>query len=62
VRIENGSVPKSGGLFLMSADGTEQLLNFNELNSPLLSNYIIAISINQQSGEVFIGTNRGIVS
>ncbi len=53
---------EAGGLFLMSADGTEQILNFNELNSPLLSNYIIAISIDQQTGEVFIGTNRGIVS
>lgn len=53
---------ESGGLFLMSADGTEQILSFNELNSPLLSNYIIALAIDQQTGELFIGTNRGIVS
>ena len=53
---------EAGGLFLMSPDGTKQILNFNELNSPLLSNYIISISIDQQTGEVFIGTNRGIVS
>ena len=53
---------ESGGLFLMSADGTEQIRSFNELNSPLLSNYIISLAIDQQTGEVFIGTNRGVVS
>ena len=46
----------------MSADGTNQLLNFNETNSPLLSNYILAISINHQTGEVYFGTNRGLIS
>lgn len=53
---------EAGGVFLMSHDGTQQILNFNEQNSPLLSNYIIAISINQQTGEVFFGTNRGVIS
>jgi hypothetical protein len=46
----------------MTADGTRQLLNFNELNSPLLSNYIIAIAIDQNTGEVYFGTNRGVIS
>lgn len=53
---------ESGGVFLMSSDGTKQILNFNELNSPILSNYILSIAIDQQSGEVFFGTNRGIIS
>jgi hypothetical protein len=53
---------ESGGLFLMSSDGTEQIRNFNEQNSPLLSNFIIALTIDQNTGEVYIGTNRGIVS
>lgn len=53
---------ESGGVFLMSPDGTKQILNFNELNSPILSNYIISIAIDQQSGEVYFGTNRGIIS
>jgi hypothetical protein len=53
---------ESGGLFLMSADGTKQIRNFNEQNSPLLSNYIIALAIDQKTGEVYIGTNRGLIS
>lgn len=53
---------ESGGVFLMSPDGTEKILNFNETNSPLLSNYILSIAIDQNSGEVFFGTNRGVIS
>lgn len=53
---------ESGGVFLMSADGTQEIINFNEENSPLLSNYILAIAIDQKTGEVFFGTNRGIIS
>ncbi|HMT28489.1 MAG TPA: two-component regulator propeller domain-containing protein, partial [Bacteroidia bacterium] len=53
---------ESGGVFLMAADGTKQIVNFNESNSPLLSNFILAISIDQKTGEVFIGTNKGLIS
>jgi len=52
----------SGGIYLMSADGTQQILNFNKDNSPLLSNAINAITINGKNGEVFIGTDKGVVS
>jgi ligand-binding sensor domain-containing protein len=52
----------AGGVFLMSADGTKQLLNFNIDNSPLPSNAITAIAIDEKSGEVFFGTDKGIVS
>jgi hypothetical protein len=53
---------EAGGVFLMSPDGTSQILNFNENNSPLLSNFILAITIDQKTGEVFLGTNRGLIS
>ncbi len=53
---------ESGGVFLMSADGTKQITNFNINNSPLLSNFIIAISIDQKTGEVYFGTNEGLIS
>lgn len=49
------------GVFLMSADGTEEILHFTEENSPLLSNSITDITI-AESGEVFIGTTKGIIS
>lgn len=52
----------SGGAFLLSEDGTEQIHNFNTSNSPLPSNNIIAIAIDEVTGEVFFGTDKGIVS
>ena len=50
------------GVFLMSADGTEELEHFTEENSPLFSNSIFSIAIDQLTGEVFFGTNKGIIS
>lgn len=50
------------GVFLMSPDGTQQILNFNTTNSPLLSNTITDIAINHETGEVFFGTDAGIIS
>ncbi len=49
------------GVFLLSADGTEQIYHFTEENSPLFSNQIIDIVINAD-GEVFIGTSNGIIA
>jgi len=49
------------GVFLMSSDGTEEILHFTEENSPLLSNSITDITI-AESGEVFIGTAKGLLS
>ena len=50
------------GVFLISDDGQETVLNFREENSPLLSNGVTGIGINQKSGEVFIATDQGLVS
>jgi len=51
-----------GGVFLMSADGTQQIYNFTTSNSPLLSNNIQQIVINPDNGEVFFATDKGVVS
>jgi ligand-binding sensor domain-containing protein len=48
------------GVFLLSQDGTEQIEHFTEDNSPLFSNQVIDIVINDD-GEVFIGTASGIM-
>ena len=53
---------QSAGVFLMSEDCTEQIYNFNTENSPLLSDNILCIAIEPESGEVFFGTANGIVS
>ncbi len=52
----------ASGLYLLSPDGTKQILNFNEKNSPLLSNSIVSLALDNKSGEVWIGTSRGIQS
>ena len=51
----------NAGVFLLSADGTEEIHHFTVENSPLLSNMISDIAINND-GEVFIGTANGIIS
>jgi hypothetical protein len=50
-----------GGVYLYSQDGTNQLCHFTAENSPLFSNHINTITINT-SGELFIGTDKGIIS
>ncbi|MDR0573708.1 MAG: hypothetical protein LBG96_06690 [Tannerella sp.] len=52
----------SQGVFLINEDGSETIYNFNTDNSPLLSNTITSIAINNQTGEVFFGTSKGLVS
>ncbi|MFH0895102.1 MAG: two-component regulator propeller domain-containing protein [Bacteroidota bacterium] len=52
----------NAGAFLMSDDGTEEILHFTADNSPLPSNTINSIVINPESGEVYFGTGKGIVS
>lgn len=53
---------KGGGLFLISADGTEQLANYNTKNSKLISDVILTLELNHTTGELFIGTEKGLVS
>lgn len=50
------------GVFLVSPDGQETLYHFTTANSPLPSNYINDIEINGQNGEVFIATDKGMIS
>lgn len=52
----------NSGVFLFSEDGLEQINHFTSENSPLLSNTITDIAINQATGEVFISTEKGLVS
>lgn len=51
-----------GGVYLVSPDGTEQIKQFNASNSPLLSDNITDICVDGVSGEVFFGTDQGIIS
>ena len=50
------------GLFLVSPNGQETKYHFTISNSPLPSNTINDIDINSTTGEVFIATNKGLIS
>jgi hypothetical protein len=50
------------GIFYFSPDGQETIYQFTSDNSPLPSNSIQDISIDAQSGKVYIATTRGLVS
>lgn len=52
----------TSGVYLMSPDGTRELMHFTEANSPLFSDYIRSIVINGESGEVFFATSKGLLS
>ncbi|MES2628018.1 MAG: two-component regulator propeller domain-containing protein [Bacteroidota bacterium] len=53
---------QNSGVYLISEDGTKQILHFNTENSPLLSNEVLSVAINQKTGEVFFGTSLGVQS
>lgn len=53
---------QNSGVFYTSADGTETIHHFTAENSPLLSNAILDIAIDNITGEVYFATAEGIVS
>ena len=50
----------AGGLYLISANGLDQLEHFTAANSPLFSDKISTLAIQPRTGEVFIGTDHGL--
>ena len=52
----------NSGVVLTSENGTEEIYHFTAENSPLFSNKVIDIEINQESGEVFFATDKGLIS
>jgi hypothetical protein len=50
------------GIFLVSPNGQQTIYHFTAANSPLPSNSINDIDINNLTGEVFIATDKGLIS
>lgn len=50
------------GLYLIAADNITTLAHFTKDNSSLLSNNILSLAINDDTGEIFIGTDQGLCS
>jgi hypothetical protein len=53
---------KNSGVYLISENGENEIKHFTSQNSPLPSDAIADIAINQKTGEVFIGTAAGLIS
>jgi len=53
---------RNSGVYLFSDDGLQAIEHFTQENSPLPTNSISDIAINQDNGEVFIATEEGMVS
>ena len=52
----------NNGAFLLSPDGREELAHFTAENSPLLSDEVFDITIDQESGMVYFATSKGITA
>lgn len=52
----------NGGVIYTNPDGQKTLANFSMQNSPLPSNQIIKIAVDNSSGKVYFATNKGIVA
>lgn len=52
----------NNGVYLISEDNMEEIHHFTSINSPLLSDNIESIAINDATGEVFFGTDKGLCS
>ncbi len=52
----------NNGIYLISADNLSQIHHFTTSNSPLLSNTVESLAINNETGEVYIGTDKGLCS
>jgi len=52
----------TGGVLGTNPSGNEILFNFNKDNSPLASNRILKVKVDNSTGKVFFATDKGIVA
>ena len=52
----------TNGLYLIDSDNITQLHHFTTENSPLPSNQILSLALDNTTGELFIGTSAGLCS
>ncbi len=53
---------RNSGIYLVSARGDREVLHFTAENSKLISNAITSLAFSNPTGELFIGTDKGLVS
>lgn len=52
----------ANGLYVIDSDNITTLAHFTKDNSKLLSNNILSLAFNESTGEMYIGTDRGLCS
>ena len=52
----------NSGVIVTTANGTEEIHHFTTENSPLFSNKVLDIEMNDVTGEVFFATEKGLIS
>ena len=52
----------TNGVFVQSPDALTQVANYKSSNSPLFDDDITNIAVNNATGEVWIGTEKGLIS
>jgi ligand-binding sensor domain-containing protein len=50
------------GIYLISEEGTKTVKHFTSANSPLPSDNIVSINIDENNGKVYIATDKGLIS
>ncbi len=60
--LNNKWVGTNQGLLLVNSDGSTLLATYDTKNSPLPSNEIRSLAINQNTGRVYVGTDAGLTS
>lgn len=53
---------EQNGLWLFSEKGEELVFHFTSENSPLPSNRVLSLGLHEETGELFITTDKGVVS
>jgi ligand-binding sensor domain-containing protein len=53
---------ENSGIILLSPDGLEIIEQFTVENSPLLSNNVLELQLDHNSGELYIVTDKGLIS
>ncbi|MBD80541.1 MAG: hypothetical protein CL840_16620 [Crocinitomicaceae bacterium] len=53
---------RGNGVYLMSSDGTKEVRHFTTENSPLYTDDVNSVSVDEKTGEVFIATEKGLIS
>lgn len=62
-RLNHKWIATSGnGLLLMNEDCTEILRQYNMGNSPLLSDEVVTLSLDEKNGILYIGTDKGLMA